>query len=234
MGEHHADESLRKRLESRFVRVRKIVRGHAAAARSQARKHIILAILFLGPAHDDPERIVRQRSLQRLRFIPWCPHVPLFVGRQDHRHGLRMDRLDHRVRRCREKTIDLMRPRHRLRLRAAITIERRPDASESEQRAVIVECEPNDILFLGLRVWLRSVFGEAVGRDKAPAFRLEPARQCGDEVLRMLVTGGPPVRGGGGMPQRIMVSSRSSPGLLGSSASRGDRRIARRTLCGCH
>ena len=33
-------------------------------------------------------------------------------------------------------------------------------------------------------------------------------RQCGDDVLRMLVTGGPPVLGGGGMPQRIMVSSR--------------------------
>jgi len=33
-------------------------------------------------------------------------------------------------------------------------------------------------------------------------------RQCGEEVLRMLVTGGPPVRGGGGMPQRIMLSSR--------------------------
>src|SRR5262249_38286865 len=32
-------------------------------------------------------------------------------------------------------------------------------------------------------------------------------RQCGDEVFRMLVTGGPPVRGGGGMPQRIVTSS---------------------------
>src|ERR1700748_1915760 len=32
-------------------------------------------------------------------------------------------------------------------------------------------------------------------------------RQCGDEVLRMLVTGGPPVRGGGGMPQRISTIS---------------------------
>ena len=38
-------------------------------------------------------------------------------------------------------------------------------------------------------------------------------RQCGDEVLRMLVTGGPPVRGGGGMPQRIMVSSRAGVGV---------------------
>jgi hypothetical protein len=28
-------------------------------------------------------------------------------------------------------------------------------------------------------------------------------RQCGEEVLRMLVTGGLPVRGGDGMPQRI-------------------------------
>src|ERR1700692_780308 len=37
---------------------------------------------------------------------------------------------------------------------------------------------------------------------------LSQARQCGDEVLRILVTGGPPVRGGGGMPQRIMISSR--------------------------
>ena len=39
------------------------------------------------------------------------------------------------------------------------------------------------------------------------------ARQCGEEVLRMLVTGGPPARGGGGIPQRIMVSSRSAPAL---------------------
>src|SRR3954452_21135520 len=38
-------------------------------------------------------------------------------------------------------------------------------------------------------------------------------RQCGDEVLRMLVTGGPPVRGGGGMPQRIRIISRPVPAL---------------------
>jgi hypothetical protein len=29
---------------------------------------------------------------------------------------------------------------------------------------------------------------------------LSQPRQCGDEVLRMFVTGGPPVLGGGGMP----------------------------------
>jgi hypothetical protein len=36
-------------------------------------------------------------------------------------------------------------------------------------------------------------------------------RQWGDEVLRMFVTGGPPVRGGGGMPHRIIAISQSSP-----------------------
>src|SRR4029077_17246993 len=40
---------------------------------------------------------------------------------------------------------------------------------------------------------------------------LSQPRQCGDDVLRMLVTGGPPVRGGGGIPQRISTISRSGP-----------------------
>ena len=43
-------------------------------------------------------------------------------------------------------------------------------------------------------------------------------RQCGEDVLRMLVTGGPPVRGGGGMPQRIRTSSRSVPALRTTGA----------------
>jgi hypothetical protein len=38
-------------------------------------------------------------------------------------------------------------------------------------------------------------------------------RQCGDDVLRMLVTGGPPVLGGGGMPQRISTISSALPAL---------------------
>jgi hypothetical protein len=42
---------------------------------------------------------------------------------------------------------------------------------------------------------------------------LSQPRQCGDDVLRMLVTGGPPVRGGGGMPQRIRVISVPAPVL---------------------
>src|SRR5215468_11179519 len=42
---------------------------------------------------------------------------------------------------------------------------------------------------------------------------LSQARQFGDDVLRMFVTGGPPVRGGGGMPHRINVISRPASAL---------------------
>ena len=65
------------------------------------------------PRIDQRERIIRQRPLQRLCLIPWRAHpdVALLIGRQDHRHGLRMDRLDDRVRRCREKAVDLVRAR---------------------------------------------------------------------------------------------------------------------------
>jgi hypothetical protein len=34
----------------------------------------------------------------------------------------------------------------------------------------------------------------------------------------MLVTGGPPMRGGGGIPHRIMVNSRSAPVLRTTGA----------------
>jgi hypothetical protein len=37
------------------------------------------------------------------------------------------------------------------------------------------------------------------------------ARQCGDDVFLMFVTGYPPARGGGDIPQRIIASSRSAP-----------------------
>lgn len=56
-------------------------------------------------------------------------------------------------------------------------------------------------------------------------------RQWGDDVLRMLVTGGPPVRGGGGMPQRIMVNSRSSPHCARPEPDNQETRPASATGC---
>ena len=158
-------------------------------------------------AHHDLERIVRQWPLQRLGLVPRRahPNVPFLIGGKDHGHCLRMDRLDHGIRCGREKSVDLM--RHRLRLRAAFAIERRPDASEGEQWSVIAQREPDHVLRLRPRVRLRRVFGEAVGRTRQRFSGLSQLRQCGDDVSRMLVTGGPPVRGGGGMPQRISTIS---------------------------
>src|SRR6476646_2279204 len=49
---------------------------------------------------------------------------------------------------------------------------------------------------------------------------LRQPRQCDDDVLRMLVTGGPPNFGGGGMPHRIMDSSRPVSVLPGNPETR--------------
>lgn len=64
-----------------------------------------------------------------------------------------MYRLNNRIERRGQKSIDLARSRHRLGLRATVTIERRPDASEGEQRPIVVERKPHQILvLLGWRV----------------------------------------------------------------------------------
>jgi hypothetical protein len=38
---------------------------------------------------------------------------------------------------------------------------------------------------------------------------LSQARQCGEDVFLMFITGYPPARGGGGIPQRIIMSFRA-------------------------
>ncbi len=68
-----------------------------------------------------------------------------------------------------------MRPWHTLRLWAAITIEGCPDARECEERAILIEREPDHVLFLGRWVRLGRVLSEAVGRDQAAVLGLEPA-----------------------------------------------------------
>ena len=90
-----------------------------------------------------------------------------------------------------------MRARDRLRLGAALAPELGPDAGEAEQRPIFLEREPDDVFLLRRRIWLGGVLGKTVRRHEAAVLRLLPAAQCGDDVLRMLVTGGPPVLGGG-------------------------------------
>jgi hypothetical protein len=94
-----------------------------------------------------------------------------------------------------------------------------PDAREGRKRPIVVEREPDHVLLFRLRIRLGRVFGKAVERHQAPVFRLlSQPRQCGELVFRMFVTGGPPVRGGGGMPQRIRTISRSLVGVADHGA----------------
>jgi hypothetical protein len=54
---------------------------------------------LVGPSRNAHSVGVRQWPLQRLSFILWRTHqgIPFFIGGQDHRHCLRMDRFDDRV-----------------------------------------------------------------------------------------------------------------------------------------
>jgi hypothetical protein len=82
-----------------------------------SRKTLCRRLIFLiCTARHDLDLFIRQRPLQRLRLIPRRTHpdVALFIGGQDHRHGLGMDRLDHRVRCCRQEALDEMRTGYRL------------------------------------------------------------------------------------------------------------------------
>ena len=134
-------------------------------------------IFLVGPPGDDLERVIRQRPLQRPRLIPWRAHpdVALLVGRQDHRHGLGMDRLNDGVGRGRQETIDQMRARNGFRLSASVSLEFGPDASERKQRAILIQGEPHDVLLFGVGVRLGRVFREAVRRDQTAVLWLEPS-----------------------------------------------------------
>ena len=63
-----------------------------------------------------------------------------------------MDRLDYRIRRGRQEAVDEMRARDWLRLGAPIALELSPEPAEGEQRSVVVQREPNDVLLFRFRV----------------------------------------------------------------------------------
>jgi hypothetical protein len=140
---------------------------------------------------NDFQRIVRQWALRCLRLIPRCAHPDVAL----------LDWLDDAIRCRRQKAVDQVRAGDRLGLGATVAFELSPDAAKGCQRPTIVESEPDDVRFLSLGVRLGSVFGKAVLAGTRQRFSgLSQPRQCGDDVLRMLVTGGPPVLGGAGCP----------------------------------
>ena len=75
-------------------------------------------------------------------------------------------------------------------------------------------------------------FREAVHRDQAPAFRFSQPRQCGDDLLRMLVTGAPPNLEAAAFPNAFALSRVRSqhceqPGLRSYSRALGGRSVWR-------
>jgi hypothetical protein len=90
-----------------------------------------------------------------------------------------MNRIDDGVRRRREKPIDLMRARDRFRFRPAVAFELGPDAGEAGQRPIVVDREPDDILFLGPGVRFRRSAKLLNGTRQRFSGFSQP-RQCGE------------------------------------------------------
>ena len=175
------------------------------------------AVFLIGATRHDPQSVIRQWPLQGLGLVPRRahPHIAFFVGRQDYRHRLEMDRFDDRIGRGGQKAVNKVRSGDRLRLGPAVTFEFGSESPESEQGPVAVQGEPHDTFLAGRRVGLRRIFGEAVGRYQNSG---SPASASRASVVMWCYGYWPPVRGGGGMPQRIMTSSRSAPALRATGA----------------
>ena len=85
-----------------------------AAFSGSANRHSATCFMRRLPCqHREPRSstYIRRLPLQRLRLIPRRAYsdIALLIVRQDHRHRLRMDRLDDCVRRCGQEAIDEMR-----------------------------------------------------------------------------------------------------------------------------
>ena len=93
------------------------------------------AVFLVGTTRHDPQSVIRQWPLQGLGLIPRRAHlhVAFFVGRQDYRHGLGMDRFDDRIGRGGQKAVNKVRSGDRLQFCPAITFELGPKSAESEQ-----------------------------------------------------------------------------------------------------
>src|ERR1700742_3257988 len=93
------------------------------------------------------------------------------------------------------------------------------DACKRHQRSIFIPGEPDDVL-LFVSGFSSGAYSERLlngTRQRLSGF--SQPRQCGEDVFRILVTGGPPVRSGGGMPQRIIVISVPS-GVLRMTGAR--------------
>ena len=163
---------------------------------------------------------MHHQPLQRLGLIPRRAHpdIAFFRRRQDHWHGLWVDRFNDRVRRPLSETRRpgegrgsastwCHAPLNAVQIPANANGGRSPSSANQTTSFFFVSG-------FGSGAYSAKLF--AGTRHRFSGF--SHPRQCGEEVLRIFVTGGPPVCGGGGIPQRIMISSRSPSELRTTGA----------------
>ena len=108
------------------------------------------AILFVGPAQTVLTASSVSGRCNALASSHGARIIALLVGREDHRHRLGMDRLDHRIWCGGEKAIDEMRSWDRLGLCASVAFEFGPD----ERRRIAAgsrSTRTNHVFLLGVR-----------------------------------------------------------------------------------
>ena len=84
--------------------------------------------------------------------MPWPhpmrthPHFMLFIGRQDHRHCLGVNRFNGRVRRSGQKAVNKVRSEDWFRLGPTVASELGPDSGKGKQGPMVIEREPHNVL----------------------------------------------------------------------------------------
>lgn len=128
-------------------------------------------------AGDDLQRLIRQRPLQPQSLLHRGiePRVELVLGGEDHRHGLRMDRLDLGIRLAGQKAVEQVLTLDRLGFGAARAGPRSPDAGEGRERPLLGQGKPGrGLAWLGV-----FILTEAGEWHEAAVLRLEPATPIG-------------------------------------------------------
>jgi hypothetical protein len=107
----------------------------------------------------------------------------------------------------------------RLCLFAAVAAEFGPCPCQREQRPIFVERKPDHVPFAGAALGSGAYSEKLNAGTKQRLSGISQQRQCDEAVLRPLVTNGPP--NFGGIPQRIIISSRSPSALRNTQAMAG-------------
>jgi len=118
-----------------------------------------------------------------------------------------VDRLNDGVRRGREKAIDKVRAGDRFGFRATLALELGPDAAKAVNGLSSLSANQTTSFFLVSGFGSGAYSAKLLNGTRQRLSGFSQPRQCGEEVLRMLVTGGPAARGGGnhGMSSTRMV-----------------------------